>query len=797
MKQWIYQNLLGLEEAANVTYFEWYLRSTWPSVLAIVFMVAAVAFAIWIYRRQANVKRPVRIALSTLRALILVLIVLMLFEPVFGVEMEVKLRRLVLMLVDTSESMQVQDKREAQGDLRAAAMAGGYMSFVDDAPGVSVRAREQVQDISRIDLTRAVLTNQELKLIESIGEGHKLRLFTFADALDAVATEDEQLPERMAGLQATGQATRLGGAIEQAISRFAGQPIAGVVVLTDGGSNKGVDAVEAARTASELGVPIFPVGIGLPDPPDIILKRTIVQEVVFPKDRVPVRVQIQSTGYAGQATELKLTLDGLEVAREQVVLNGGTQFAQIEFIPTEQQAGVKELKVELAELPGETSVTNNVYEQPIRIIDEKIKVLYVEGNPRWEYRYLRAVLLRDHRLDVTFLMTEGDDDLAKFDPMYIDRFPIEAGQAFEYDLVIIGDVPAYFFTPLQIEKMDQLVKEHAGSLLMIAGRRHAPYTYEGTPIERLLPVRLLDNATPPTMPVRSDVYPVTTERADMTSVTLEPDPAHNAALWSLVRPMYELPRLNGAKPGATVLLQLSTDVEGRDAYPLVSWHRYGSGKSMFVATDALWRLRFKRGDRYHAQFWRQTIQFLTLSRLLSGSKRITIETDRRSYRTGQRIAVYANVLNDVWEPVDAPSYTVFVEGGEDGERVPVKLEPMPDQPGLYQGFIGADEAGSYTINAPALDEPAANTAEYTVQTVSLEQRDPTMQQGTLLKMAEISGGRYFSIAELPELTQALTTEEKTAVKRIEKDLWDLPALYVLIVVLAGCEWFFRRRVNLV
>lgn len=798
MNQWLYENLLGLDDAARVTYFEWYLRSGWPSGLAVVGIVAAVAFAVWLYRRQGALRRPGRVTLATLRAIVLALIVLMLFEPVFGVEMEVKLRRLVLMLVDTSESMQVRDKRESQSDLRGAAMAAGYIDFDDAAPGIPVRAREAVSEIARIDLARAALTNEQLALTDRLAERHKVRLFTFADAVDAVSVDATQLPGRLAELRADGQATRLGGAIEQAMSRYAGQPIAGVVLLTDGGSNKGADPIDAARTAADLGVPIYPVGIGLPDPPDIILRRMIVQEVVFPDDRVPVRVQVQSTGFAGRSTDLVLKLDGLEVARQSVVLNGGTQFEQLEFIPTEAQAGVKQLEAELIDLPGETTVTNNRFDQPLRIVDEKIKVLYVEGKPRWEYRYLRAVLLRDHRLDVTFLMTEGDADLAKFDPMYIDRFPVDAGEAFEYDLVILGDVPAYYFTPLQIEKIEQLVKEHAGSLLMIAGRRHAPHTYNGTAIESLLPVRLLNNPRPPTMSVLPEVHPTPTEQAEMSSVTLDPDPERNAALWTLVRPMYELPRLAGAKPGATVLLRLSTDAPGGDdAYPLVSWQRYGSGKSMLVATDALWRLRFKRGDRYHAQFWRQTIQFLTLSRLLSGSNRITLETDRRGYRTGQRIAIYANVLNDVWEPVDAPSYTVYLARADEPMRRPIKLEPVPDRPGLYQGSVTADAAGDYTVTAPPADEPAANAAAFNVRTVALEQRDPTMQQATLMKMAELSGGRYFPLAELPELAETLSVEQQTAVRRIEKDLWDLPALYVLIVLLVGCEWFFRRRANLV
>jgi hypothetical protein len=461
------------------------------------------------------------------------------------------------------------------------------------------------------------------------------------------------------------------------------------------------------------------------------------------------------------------------------------------------------VQVRIEPQPGEAVTENNAMSHDVRIIDEKIKVLYVEGKPRWEYRYLRGVLLRDHRLDVKFLMTEGDEDLARFSDRHLARFPVEADEAFEFDMVIIGDVPAYFFTPEQLERIEQLVRQRSGSLLFLAGRRHSPGSYRDTVLEDALPVRLpaLVNGRggSPTVPVNDAAYPRVTPAGDLAaSVTLHANRQTNEAIWSLVRPMYELPDLAGPKAAAYVLLTLRNVRPDLEDYPLVAWQRFGSGKAMYVGTDALWRMRFKRGDTWHARFWSQTIQFLTLSRLLSGSNRISIETDRVSYRTGQRVAIYANVLNDVWLPIQAESYTVRVTPADpQQEPSEVELTPVPDHPGLYQGYFAPQAAGRYRIEAPQQDVAFANETQISVTTVALEQREPALQVATLQKLADQTGGKYLPLSQLGELPALLPADQLTTTRRLERDLWDLPLIFVLLVLLAGTEWMLRRRWNMV
>jgi uncharacterized membrane protein len=646
----------------------------------------------------------------------------------------------------------------------------------------------------RIELARGILANPNLDIFKRLGERFKLRYFTFSDHVASAVDEGEELARSLRRVVAGGKATRLGTAIDE-VASTSGEPVAGILVLSDGACNGGLEPLEVARQMGQKHIPIYPVGIGLPDPPDVRLESLVVQDTVFSKDRVPVRFRVVSKGFTNRNVEVTMSINGKEVVRKSVALTGQPQFEELTFVP-EEETGTLKLDLAAAPLEGEIASENNKLGQSVRVINDKIKVLYVEGKPRWEYRYLRAVLLRDHRLDVKFLMTQGDRDLAKAAPeRYLDRFPDVASQAFIYDLVILGDVPATEFTPAQLTRIEELVRERGGSLLVLAGHQNALAKYVGTPIANILPVKLQAEGWEA---IDDTVHPVMTSKEGETTVaTLEMPEEDNARLWAQVKPLYQVPALAGTKPGATLLATLSDAPRRREPYPLMAWQRYGSGKSMYVGTDQLWRLRFKRGDKYHARYWGQVIQFLTLSRLLGENKRIKIETGRKSFRTGERVEIYANVLNESYDPVNAASYSLLVEReGQQGATM-VALDPVRDAPGLYQGFFTPEVEGRYILKASPGDQEAANTVQLQVATTPLEQLEPAMQEDALRRMAELSGGKYLSVRELPALPDSIRGEVQTATVRKDEDLWDKAFFFVALVLLAGTEWFLRRKYDLI
>jgi len=779
----------------GVTYADLYLRHPWSRIVIAAIVLVGIAYAAFLYQRHRTISKTRRVVLGTLRALLYTVLIILLFEPVLAIEKSVQLRRVFLVLFDRSESMAMRDARKSKEDLEDAALCLGKASFDTRAPDLTARDRADIAQATRFELARSLLQREDLDVFDRLASEHKVRYFSFADGLEPTTGEGEKLLESLRRVECTGESTRLGTSIAEAVGRYGGQPIAGALVLTDGASNEGLEPVEVARTMKERGIPLYTIGFGVPDPPDLRVRSVIVQDTVFYKDIVPVRVQLSSKGFTNRTVDVALKVDGQTVAQAPVTLTGKTQFVELEFVP-ERESGTLNLSIEAPILPGETTHSNNVETRRLRVIDEKIKVLYVEGKPRWEYRYLRAVLMRDHRLDVKFLMTQGDRDLAKASERYLAQFPEVASEAFVFDLVILGDVPATYFTPQQMMRLEELVRERGGSLLVLAGQHNPLSNFLGTRIEPILPVRVRPDgweSVDDTVSVE-----ITEEGLKSTVVLLDADEQTNARLWSGVRPLHQVPALEGKKPAATLLATLSDQRRRSEPYPLIAWQRYGSGKSLYVGTDQLWRLRYKVGDRYHARFWGQAIQFLTLSRLLGENKRVHIEADAKSYRNGDRVEIYTNVLNENYEPVLSPTYTIYMEHVEGTEETkPVRLEAVHGVPGLFQGYATPEEDGAYRLRADSSVSDVANVAEFQVASVPLEEVEPAMQEAQLRKMAELSGGEYLRVRDLPSLPEKLASENLTTAKRMDRELWDLPYLFGALLACMALEWLLRRRYDLI
>lgn len=783
--------LLGIKDAEAINYFDWYFRQSWPRSIAVGLIVAALLYVALLYRAERGLGIVRRVVLGTMRGAVLTIIILMLFEPKLLIELTKVEPTCVLVLVDKSASMAIADRRAEQDQLEEAAMGLGKIAF-DAKSGVPLEGMRKDLSPARMDLAKGILNNAQAAVFEQIAGRQPVHYFSFGAKLEPMGAADA-----LAKLKPADKSTALGPAMQQAVATQGGQTIGAVIVVTDGGANEGADPLEAARELGKAGVPVYPIGVGLADPPDVAIRDVIVDEVVFAKERVTARVQLHSSGYERQSVELIVKLDGKELARQTVKLVGGTQFEDLSFTSADK-ADAGKLLIAATVMPGETIVNNNETTRTIRVTDEKLKVLYVEGKPRWEYRYLRAVLMRDPRMSVQFLMTQGDDELARTDPgLYIDHFPEEAAGAFKYDLVIIGDVPANYFKASQLARIEQLVKDQGGSLLMLAGHRWAPQSYVGTGVANMLPVRVGPESW---VPVDDAAYPVAT-RAGLASaaVALEGLPQDTQSIWANVRPLTSLPVVTSVKEGATVLAEIPAPAgTGKSAYPLIAWQRFGTGKVMFVASDQIWRLRFQKGDTYHARFWAQTVRFLTVSRVLGGNKRIRIAADQKTYRNGDRMHIFATVLNEAYEPIRAPQYSLTMQRKDGDKEVgPLRLDAVATSPGLYECWLTAEKDGNYTIHADGEDASAANAVDMEIKTVSAEDREPAMQEAMLRKMAELSGGRYVSIRDLPKLAQFIDRPGRTVTDRRDIDLWDKPALYVLLILLAGGEWWLRRRSNLV
>ncbi|HCI91534.1 MAG TPA: hypothetical protein DHV60_03150 [Verrucomicrobiales bacterium] len=772
------------------------------TVTLLAIFTVIVLLSIYLYRRPWGLPLWLRISLGIARVLILALVVATLLEPTAVVnETQTRVRSLPVLL-DTSESMSMKDQRKRSDDLIEAAAALDMVSLEEDTEAdravmlLDAKQRQAITSASRLDLGAAILSQSGRPVFESLGQNLNLSYHAFGQSPRLISDKNTVSTEDLAELKADAPGTSIAASLE-AVANSGGIPPAGIVLLSDGIGNATSQRSEAVlRDLGARGIPVYTVPLGLPDPDDVAIRNIIMQEVAFSGDRVPVRVHIQSQGYEQRTARLSILLNDRRVSSRTVRLDGGVQYEDIDFRVDVNKKGAAQIDVVIEPFDDEVSVANNRVTRSVRIVNEKVNVLYIEGNARWEFRYLRAILHRDPRINATFIASNVGPEVARNSPEHIERFPSKQEEAFQYDLVILGDVKASFFKPEELDLLEKLIRDRGASLLMLCGPMHSPGSYAGTPVANMLPVRFDPEAK--WEEIAQSVYPVLTPEGRSSLVmTLENDVDLNDRTWSRMAPMDQLPPLLSAKPAATVLATLSDSTARNQSYPLVAWQRYGTGKCMSIASDRLWRLRYKTGDKYHWRVWSQCIQFMTLSRLMGEHKRIRLETDRSIYPVDGQCRLYAHVLDDNFESISQPRFEVYVTNTAGGQtKELVSLRPDKSQPGLYEGYFTPKTPGRYRLEANENDKRISSITEFQVSDVRQELLDAGMDSDNLQHIADLTGGAVLGVRQLNKLTDLVNGEPATTTMRSERPLWDNALVVLLFIGLLGAEWILRRRHDL-
>ena len=779
--------------------FFWARPLSTPLMVAL--FAAVLLLSIFLYRRARGLPLWLRVLLGMARLVALALVVASLFEPTAVVSKSHSQARTLPVLIDVSESMSMKDPRKNPEDVADAAAALGMLAGNDLKPDrvamlLDSNQRQAILSASRLDLARGILTKAAGPVFKKLGESLDVSYHSFGGSPLLVSDASEVGAKDLAGLTASEPVTSIAASL-QAVANASATPPAGIVLLTDGIDNGSSQRTKAVlQDLSARGIPVFPVPIGLTEPDDVSIRNIVMQEVAFSGDSVPVQVQLLSKGYEKRTAALTIKLNDREVSRKRVRLEGGPQFENIDFNMDLREKGAARVVVAVEPFEDEVSMANNRIERSIQVVNEKVNVLYIEGNNRWEFRYLSAILKRDPRLKTTFIASSAGPEFARNSPEHIERFPSKREDVFKYDLVILGDVDAAFFTQEELGLLEELIRDRGGSLLVLCGPMHTPTSYSGTPVETMLPVRF--DADGKWELTSESVYPVLTNEGRSSMVMLlENEPVENDRIWSRVAPLDHLPPLTAAKPGATVLATLSDATGDSQRYPVVAWHRYGTGKCLSLATDRLWRLRFKTGDKYHWRVWSQCIQFLTLSRLMGEHKRIRLETDRSTYHDGEQARLYAHVLNEDFEPVVQNSFEITVNGvGDNALKQRVSLQADRTSPGLYEGYFTAPAQGRYRLEANEDDQEVSNTTEFQVAVVTEELLDTNMRLEGLKRIAQLTGGTCLAVQDLTKLESLVNTQPVTTTVRSERSLWDNWLVAALLVGLLGMEWILRRKHDL-
>ncbi|MCS6975985.1 MAG: glutamine amidotransferase [Gemmatales bacterium] len=803
--------LLGVDAPSNAypVGFEVAFRgaiSVGYAVLLLALLAISAVGIVWLYRHErTRISRFRRGVLAGFRIALVGLLILLLFHPVFTVHFRGKRPRQVVLLLDNSSSMRQEDQRINPADRMRAAIALGIVPPdrpLTDDPSMADVPSNLPNNPSRADLVRAVLGNDRIKLLGRLEKIGPLRPFLFGQRLHS--TGDDVLGRYTAD---EGQ-TALADALREILDRSGDEPPTAIVVFTDGRDNASrLRLDEAAAACAQADVPLHIYGVGCSEVGNIQLKDVAIPETIFYDDTLPIPIRWRVRGLHGGKAVLSARLGDLQT-RKEIELKEGEDFRDVLTLTPpkrDRDEERQELVVSIEFAGAETLTEDNVLRKPVRLVDRKVKVLYVENTPRWEYKFLMTGLLRDRRVEARFLLLQGNPDALNSGSPYVPQFPATRQELFAYDLLILGDVPTndvklpHGLSAERLAWIRDFVAE-GGGLVVIAGRQHAPASFADTPLAELLPVEF-ERSRPTDAPDRrtEPFSPLLTrfgERSEL--MNLADDPQENARIWRELPGFhwsYPVPKL---RPGAIPLLvhpRFQT-VDGQPM-PILAQQNYGKGTVLFLGTDETWRWRYNARDRYFGRFWGQVIYQLGLGHLLGGPKRVQLSLDRAEPTLGRPGYVYARVLDADYKPLvgePLPGRLVRVDAETDGRGdIPLTFDPVPGQPGEYRALLPNDVVGRFAVR---LDGPEPATLEYRVTYPPRHELEVAgMAEEALRRAALLSNGRFYREEDLHQMPEAIPPRQTTFLQRHDVLPWN-PLMLVILIGLATAEWIGRKWADL-
>jgi uncharacterized membrane protein len=780
--------------------------SWWLAVVGVL-AVGILTFALYA-RERGEVGTIRRLLMALLRTAAFTLLFLLILRPVLVAEYRGERPRGTVILIDNSLSMTQRDRRLFAKDRLRVALACNQLSPQTPLSGGSTPPlpANVPTDPSRAELVRAILTNPQLHLVDDLKRFGPLKTYLFGRRLENTrdffdipeGSDPAQIPGLLA-YEPSEPRTALADALNELLQGKEGDLPAAVVVLTDGLDNASQSQLpDVARECARLQVPLHLYGTGSPEGGILQLRDVGVPETLLFEDNVPVTVRWRAQGFRQDDVEIVLRLGGKEVARRSPTRAELTQKQAVLAFTPGKGSGQEEKRdlVASIRLKADDAFHDEVKRQ-VRIVDRRVRVLYIEDKPRWEYKFLQSALLRDRRVEVTFLLVNADERIHQPGVPFLPAFP-EREKLFAFDVIVLGDVSASYLTTQRLEWLRDFVRE-GGGLIHIAGRQHAPASYVNTPLMEVLPVEFLPVQFPVEADARPQLFvPVLTDVGKRTDALAVADNAEESQrIWKELPGFSWFYPVTKLRPGATSLLDHPTAKMNDRPMPLVATHRYGKGEVFFLGSDETWRWRFNVGDKHFARFWGQLVSGGGLSHLLGSSQRVQLALDQSDIQLGRPGSVYARMFDRDYRPLSNRQVLARLDyqdartGASHTRALP--LEAVPGQPGEYRALLANDIPGRFEIK---VEEPEPASLAYAVRPpVGHELETAGMAEESLREAATLSDGRFYREENLYQLAGYIEPRPATFMRRQEVLLWNPLALFLLVGLVTG-EWILRKFANL-
>jgi hypothetical protein len=841
------------------SYLTWHGTSdlSWLLSFGLLAVVAA-GLILWLYSYERRlISRTLGWTLLTLRLAVVGLIFAALLEPVRVTEVDRERTGRILVSVDVSESMDTVDKHAQPGEQlrwaralgmignadinarldrwQAAFDAGEEPEWVDANETPDPQRRQQLaaarrenldgvfaqlSQLSRREIARRLLTSGAQPALKQLSELGLLEVSLFAGQTESIPPEELAKRLEKDAVKLLPEETDLALPVASTGSNAGDIPVAGVVVLTDGRHNARETERRLIEQIAGVAAPIYPVLIGTEQRPKDLAFGTLEypRQPVSKDDHPLVRVSLRTAGYEGQDVEVTLAPEeGSPGEKQTHMLRVTGPITETEFSLDAPELGRFRYTVSTPVRPGETRPDNNSRGFPLSVVDDEADVLLVDGEGRWEFRFIDNALRRDDQIklqEVVFRQPYMQVLPETFFPRRL-NVPATADNLAEspfapFDVVLMGDIPPTQLSPAAWQYLDRFVREEGGTLVIQAGKRHMPLGYTRHPIlEGLLPVTNLrtvnldgrsEEAAPSERGYRITLTP---DGQEETFLRFSEDRVENSRIWD------ELPGqtwglVGEAKGEATVLgcvlpQGAKQTLQSERENALIVRQQAGFGQVLWIGTDGTWRWRHRVGDQYHHRFWGQLARWGARFKALAKNENVAFGPMQPSVQSGEDAVFKAAWSRSFLQRFPNVKARGVVSRLDDPTQAPVltfDLNPSPSGPLDYEGRALGLRPGDYRVKLQV--DSAELGAEEVVAELQVQEpttselSDISANRALLETIADFTKGRLLLPHELTELPKIFRGVTESTTLRSEQSLWDSWPLLLLFFVLLTSEWVLRK-----
>src|SRR5215471_3659334 len=628
------------------------LGSRW---LFLFFIIAAAAGAYFAYRSIARDKYSA--GLVALRALTFTVLAFIFLRPVLNISTVLPQESYLAVVIDNSESMKIKDD------------------------GKVARSEELQKQL------------EATNFMKRLADKFKTRIYRFDSTAERIDRADQ--------LNYSGTRTRIESATDLLQQELGTVPLSGVVLITDGVDNASKQWTESLSKLEARHIPFYTVGVGSEN----IIRDAEIVKVAAPRaalkeSTATVDVSYRSHGFRGRKANLSVRENGVLLKSEQVTMPADGDIAETSVDLPVKNEGTRFFAFSL-QAPDDRIPENNNLDALLEVKNDHPQILYIEGEPRWEFKFLRRAMQDDPNIRLVTLLRSSQNKFYRQgidkEEMLSEGFPKKKDELFGYKGLIFGSIESTFFNQDQLKNVVDFVSNRGGGFLMMGGRNaFAGGRYENSPLADILPVQMSSGDRTPI--IGRLKLGITDYGRTHPLMRLSSDASANVKQWNDLPPLNDFNKTLEAKVGAVVLARGQSDQKSSGDPILLAFQRYGRGRTMALASSSTWRwqMQMDHQDQTYETFWKQILRWL----VSTSPDPVMITSDKDTYLPGEAIRLSADVANKSFERMNSAKVVAKVTN-PDGVTESLALDWSGSAEGTYQAELNATTPGIYKVEVDA------------------------------------------------------------------------------------------------